>query len=316
MSVNPTPYDAFNVVGDPEEQVDESVVASDASPSSGLLFPGGAIDDCERVCAPSCAQVFDRVQVYHAIRGGGRVEWELSSSFSDPAPYEFQLQVGRTASNDADDWTNIGSPVVNAFYSIDADQRVWGNVQWTHYRVKLTTVNGVYYSPPEPALGALSRIDWRRGREIRRKEELRFRKTPAGTEGYLLKRRIYGERCTCIDEMTHECRNPQHVDCYGTGILGGYFDAIGCSWVEFTLRQTRTHQDLSRGTVNDVAVPARMLYWPQPNSYDVWVNATSDERWIIHEVSSIAEIRGIPLVANVGLRLVPFGDIIYDIPVS
>lgn len=286
-------------------------ITEDSAPPT---LPG--IDDCTHTCAPSCEQVFERLAVYHAIRGQSTVEWELKPTFKDPGPYTFQLQVGRTGSNLADDWANVGDTVVNDTIATDEDQRVWGNVLWTHYRVKLVTPVAVYYSQPEPVWGRLSRLDWRRSKEIRRKEELRFRKTPAGTEGYLLKRKIYGERCDCIDPMTYECRNPQHADCFGTGIVGGYFTAIPCSYVEFMLRSQRTHKDMTRGTVNDVNVPARMLYWPQLNSYDVWVNKYTDERWKIHEISSIVEIRGIPIVANVGLRLVPFGDVIYDVPLE
>lgn len=276
----------------------------------------GGPDNCERPCAPTCANAFERVLVYHAIRGGGRVEWELKSNFNDPGPYTFQLQVGRTGSHLSDDWEDVGTEVVNNFYAVDSDQRIWNNVQWTHYRVRLETPEGTYYSDPEPAWGVLSRLDWRRAKEIRRKEDLRFRKTPAGTEGYLLKRKIYGERCSCIDPQTFECRNPQHEDCFGTGITGGYFQAIPCSWVEFVPKNHRTHRDDTRGTVDDIAAPARMLYWPQPNSYDVWVNAQTDDRWFIHEVNSIVEMRGVPIVANVGLRLAPYGDIVYDVPLE
>lgn len=311
MAINGTPYSGLSpgVLGSPAPQTAENVVGS------ALVAPS-TISHCDAVCAPECESVFDRVLVYHAIRGGSQIEWELKPTFADPAPYTFQLQVGRTGSNLSDDWVDVGSPVVDVFYAVDSDQRIWSNNIWTHYRVKLTTALDTYYSKPEPAWGVLSRLDWRRGREIRRKEELRFRKTPAGTEGYLLKRKIYGERCECIDPMTYECRNPQHADCFGTGIVGGYFTAIPCSYVEFMLRSQRTHRDMTRGTVNDVNVPARMLYWPQINSYDVWVNKSTDERWKIHEVSSIVEIRGIPIAVNVGLRLVPFGDVVYDVPLE
>src|SRR5690349_8798090 len=117
-------------------------------------------ETCQAVCAPTCAWVFDRIWVYHLVAGGSRVEWALHPKFVDPAPHTFQLQVGRTANPDADDWVDVGLPVTDGYYAIDDTQRVHGKTLWTHYRVKLTTSIGVYYSVPQPALGVLARREW------------------------------------------------------------------------------------------------------------------------------------------------------------
>lgn len=268
----------------------------------------------EEGCAPTCPSVFSRVLVYHYVDGGTRVEWSLDSRFRDAAPYTFTLQVGHTAIAEGD-WEDVGDPVVNTYTVTDTEKRLYGKTLFTHYRVKLETSDGIYYSNPEPVYGVLSPADWRRAREILRKEQLRLRKL-TGIECYLLKRRNYGELCDCLDEQTGEILNGQHERCFGTGFVDGYYPASECIYVEMQNNSERTHVDSSaRGTVNDVVVPARTIAVPSLDSYDVIVEKNCDRRWVVHSISSIAEFRGIPLVLNVELRLIPFSDVIYKLQV-
>jgi hypothetical protein len=48
---------------------------------------------------------------------------------------------------------------------------------------------------------------------------------------------------------------------------------------------------------------------------DVWVSAKTDDRYFIHRVQHKEEMRGVPLIANVELRLIPFTSAIYTIPI-
>lgn len=274
-------------------------------------------ETCEPSCGSECAWIFDRLRVWPKIAGGTRVEWTLHPHFSDPRPHTFQLQFGRTGNPDADDWTNVGAEVTDDYFADDDTQRVYGKSQWTHYRVVLTTPNGTYASAPQNLLGRLSQRDWLLAREIIRRETLRLQKS-AGIEGYLLKRRLFGQSCTCVDTQTGEVRNAQCPDCYGTGFVNGYYSPSPCFYAELQPHGSRNHLDegQSRGTVDDEArTPARMLNSPQVHSYDVWVDATTDFRWIIHGIKSIVEIRGMPIVVMAELRLAPFSHPVYRIAI-
>jgi len=271
---------------------------------------------CCDPCPQDCPSVFDRVHVSYLIRGGTRVVWDLLPEFADPLPWEFTLQVGKSANPMAGDWEDVGISVENTFYAIDGEQRVWGKTNFTHYRVKLETTDGTYYSDPVGGLGILEKRDWRIAREIVRKERLRNKL--ATNNGYLLKRRISGARCTqCTDFQTDEVRNPDCEECWGTGFQCGYFYPMGCVWADLAPRTKRKHVDDrgARGTVNDVTVPARMLMIPLIDELDVWVNAKTDDRYYVHQIQHAAEIRGVPLVANVELRPAPFSDIVYGIEI-
>ena len=268
-------------------------------------------------CPVDCDWIFDRVLVRPHIVGGTRVEWTLHPNFNEPGPYEFQLQFGRTANQAADDWENVGLPVVDTYYAVDSQQRVYGKTQWTHYRILLTTTTATYASPPQRAMGVLSFQDWRRAREVIRQELLRFR-VEAGQEGYLLKRRLYGELHTdCVDYQTQEVTADSCTICYDTGFVGGYFRPMECVWAE--LSRESSHNDLDagagRGTVNDgLRVAARMLAIPHLFENDVWVDKDTDRRWYIHAIENLVEIRGMPIVVQAELRLAPFTDVIYQFP--
>lgn len=283
--------------------------------------PNDRLDDCvlrEPVCGPECESVFDRVVVSHIISGPTRVMWELLPTFTDAGPLEFQLQVGATASNDSDDWEDVGLPVVDQYFATDDEQRVWGKTNYTHYRLVLTTATGVYYSTPVGGMGVLDRRSWRRARETIRSRRVAMRVGQNGQKGYLLKRRWTGEDCpVCLDYQTKEVRNPACPTCYGTGKKCGYYYPVSCVWAEISPRAHRTELDggQGRGTINDVVVPSVMVMTDLLEEDDIWVADRSDDRYYVHKVTHIEEERGVPLVAQVELRLVPFTSVVYTIPV-
>lgn len=241
--------------------------------------------------------------------------WDLVRDFADPQPWTFQLQVGRTGGQDSGDWADVGLPQDNSFYAVDGEQRVYGKTQWSHYRVVLATALGTYYSQPTNLQGVLGTRDWRLAREILRKERLRSRLTTV--EGYLLKRRFSGAKCTtCVDLQTDDVRDPQCQECYGTGFQCGYYYPMPCIWADLGLRSSYKNVDTAaRGTVKDVSIEARMLMIPLMEAYDVWVNARTDDRYYVHKIQHTAEIRGVPLTANIELRPAAYTDPVYDVPV-
>lgn len=242
--------------------------------------------------------------------------WELVPSFNDQRPLVFQLQVGTTANNDADDWQDVGLPVTDQYFAVDGEKRVFGKSNWTYYRVKLTTPQGSYVSDPTGLWGTLRPHDWRLAREITRKELVAHR--GASQQGYLMKRRITGIRCkVCLDRMTREVRNPACPSCYGTGFECGYYYPIGCSWANISPRSRHTELDggQGRGTIDDIVVRARMTLTDLLMEEDLWVNKVTDDRYYVHKIDHVAEWRGVPLVGSVELRPVPFSSIIYDIQI-
>lgn len=274
-----------------------------------------ANDACLRL---PCESIFDRVVVSHLIRGMTRVMWELLPTFTDPGPLVFQLQVGATANNDADDWIDVGLPITDQYIAFDPEQRVWGKLNFTHYRIVLTTPLGVYYSTPTAGMGTLDRRSWKLARETVRIRLRAMQIGTAGQRGFLLKRRWTGLDCPrCLDYQTKEVRDPACPDCYGTGKKCGYYYPMSCIWAELSPRVRHTELDggQSRGTIDDVVVSSTMLMTELLAEDDIWVSDRTDDRYFVHKVQHTEEMRGVPLVATVELRLIPFSHVVYTIDI-
>ena len=261
-------------------------------------------------------QSFARVTVDNLIQGGARVSWEIERHFVDPGSYDFQLQIGHTGLDEADDWTDVGSPVVDTYYAFDLEKRAYGKTLDTHYRVELTTTSGTYYSRPAPSDGLLSKKDWLIAREIVRNEQLRH-SALTSVKGFLVKARRYGPRClSCTDPLTEEVSQSQCQDCYGTGFDLGYFEPLPTYFCDIGLEQNREHRNPQTGMEKQDVVKARFVGDTQLYSYDVWINEFSDERYYMHTIGSVANVRGVPLVFDVELRLAPYTDVIYTLPLT
>jgi hypothetical protein len=275
------------------------------------------INGCEPPrCPPACELVFEMVHVSFLIRGGTRVLWRISPSFQDPFPWTFQLQAGATGSPNADDWSDVGLPVVNGIAAVDGSQRDFNKEINAHYRVVLTTPLGEYISQPTSGLGVLSARDWRLAREVVRKQRLHDRY--AAQEGFLLKRRISGKNCSrCTELQTDEVLDPYCPECLGTGKQCGYFYPMSCVWAALSPAASKLELDSQgmRGVVQDAVAQATMLMLPVISEYDVWVAAKTDKRYLIRSINNTAEIRGVPLLASVSMRILPFSHVVYSIAI-
>jgi len=261
---------------------------------------------------------FRRLAVDHMIVGTSRIWWEMHRDFLDPEPHIFQLQVGNTGLPNATDWQDVGTPVINGYFALDDEQREgnYGKRLITHYRVKLTTSKGLYVSMPVSTYGELNEKDWVFAREIVRKEGLRH--DLVSREGYLLKRRRFGESCTrCLDPLTGEITDSNCPECGGTGFQSGWHPPVPLRLdmspeVIVELRKATEPPGPSRPT----DLKGRIRGFPQVNKEDVWIDAKSDQRWYLHEVYHMAEWRGVPLVVQVGMRLAPYTDYVYKIEIG
>lgn len=281
-------------------------------------------DDCLPACPPhrcSAANVFGRIRVRPTIQFGTVVEFLLRPEFTQS--YQAVLEVGHTASGTADDWTPVGLPAENATLLVDDTQRVYGKTQWTHYRIRLHTATGDYLSQPQHCWGDLSQRSWRLVLNRERIWRVQLERTVRGQRGFLLKRRLVGARPEpgqgIIDYQTFEVLDPQAAETRGTEFLGGYYRPIPCVYADLSGKARREHQDDGgmRGTVNDLPrVSALFLAVPQLDSYDVWVSANNDFRWAIHTIEHTEELDGVPIVVMAELRLLPFTDPVYSIPLA
>lgn len=260
---------------------------------------------------------FRRVSVDHMVRGVTRVWWQLEPQFREPGPYVFQLQYGYTPNNDSVDWKNVGAPVTNGYFALDPGWREGGTELLTHYRVTLTTPEERYVSQPANCFGELTERDWLLAREIIRKEQLRHRLV--SVPGYLLKQYRYGKPCPrCRDELTSEITDNNCVLCNGTGFEVGYHPALPLQCWDLSPEATEEHVDaqLKGSTRENAYIKARVIGFPALNKKDIWVNGSTDERWVVESIQVVAAMRNVPLVCEVQMGLVPFNNSIYALEIG
>lgn len=260
---------------------------------------------------------FRRVSVDHMVRGVTRVWWQLEPLFNDPGPYQFQLQFGRTGLRDTFDWKDVGAPVENGYVALDPTFRAIGYDLTTHYRVVLTTPNKTYISQAANCFGELAEKDWLFAREIIRKEKLRHNIVSA--PGYLLKPMRYGKLCKlCRDPLTQELTDANCPQCSGTGFEVGYHPPLPVQCWDLSLQTIAEQVDseLKGATRDNPYVTARVLGFPALNKGDIWVNGSSDERWLVDTIQVVAAIRNVPVVYSVKMGLVPLNNSIYALEVG
>lgn len=260
---------------------------------------------------------FRRVSIDHMVRGVTRVWWQLEPLFREPGPYVFQLQYGYTPIKDAVDWKNVGAPVTNGYFALDPGWREGGTELLTHYRVTLTTPEEIYVSQPANCFGELTERDWLLAREIIRKEQLRHRLV--SVPGYLLKQYRYGKPCArCRDELTSEITNNSCILCNGTGFEVGYHPALPLQCWDLSPEtiQERVDNQLKGSTRENAYVKARVIGFPALNAHDIWVNGSTDERWLVTVIQVVAAVRNVPLVCEVQMGLVPFNNNIYALEIG
>jgi len=254
---------------------------------------------------------FHKVEVDYAVRGVTRVSWRMHRHFTDPAPWSFQLQVSR----DGDEFADVGIPVTNTFYAMDDTARLYGKDSRLVYRVVLTTPNGKYTSQPAQIMGKLATRQWLIAREIIRRHRLQAKQTGLRVlDGYLLRRKIVGPACDCLDPHTGGITNHDHEACFGTGIVGGYWQAEANGLIDLSPETHATKRTLQRGTVTDNAARGRFCGTLWVNRNDVWVDAASDRRFYIANVQNAAEVNQVPIIVDVEMRLAEASDIVYKIP--
>ncbi len=268
--------------------------------------------------------VFNRVRVDFLVEGPARISWSLSKFMIDPAPWTFQLQRGDYGIQ-ADDWIDVGPPLPDAFTTSDAGRKIHGTLPTTHYRVILTTPLGSYASTPTGAFADLDYREWLLARELVRKERLRHRGFTS-VQGWLLKRRWSGPQLPpsatndpaqmVLDPLTGDLIKRQTAKAtLGTPFLGGYFAPTPYE-IDFYLTASDPDVDAQETGNTDqpgVSQSGRGLMFPPPTRGDVFVDSRSDARYELKPVKYTAALRGVPLIADLELRLFPFGDVIYSL---
>lgn len=116
---------------------------------------------------------------------------------------------------------------------------------------------------------------------------------------------------------TYVVQNVVVHNCFGTGLVGGYFAPVPATFANLDAVTSRERQAYNEGmgTVKPTTTRGRMAATVPVVQRDAWVAYGSDDRYYVHTVKVAADWRGVPVVNQVELRLAPRSDILYQVPV-
>jgi hypothetical protein len=266
---------------------------------------------------PARVFTFYRVEVYITPENGKIIQWWMDPRFEFDAPLDgFYIDWARTKG----EWTRLNpdQPIRNMCLYLDEDSYRCGMDNDVWYRVVAVDTSGrEYASVPAHTMGEMNRHDWLIARDLLRKEYLRLKKY-AGTFGYLLTLRRHGAKCTqCFDfDLEEPIAGSNCTVCYGTGFVGGYYNAIG---FYMDLSGVKTSGDVNEpfGYEDTRIRNARAVAYPWLGTYDIWVHGSANRRYVIRSAVTGTEIRSVPLIYfPVELRLLPVSDIAYQVPME
>jgi len=227
----------------------------------------------------------------------------MESTFHPTAPVSFYVDRARSGG----EWTNIGGPLVDACAYTDVVKWNWGIDQNTFYRVRYQHGPDWIYSDPVQGIGEWDLRNYKLVHEICRKERLVAKQL--GMPGVLMKRREWGTPCTaCLDPDTRQPTNHDCTVCYGTGIVGGYYAPIAL-WLTTPQPKQSQRGMTELGHSQRDTLMARCVAYPYIEAEDLWFGQGSGDRWRIVQVTPAADVRGIPIIYNLQLGLLPKTDI-------
>jgi hypothetical protein len=250
------------------------------------------------------------------------VYWRMAGDFNPKGrDMEFYVDV---AEESLGDWTelNTGSPITDGCVFVDTTKYRYGMTSDTWYRVRLILKDPAQIEPdvviesvPAQLMGALSDRAYLVGRAILDGMYTKLKKG-GGQQGFLLKKKIWGDRCpTCTDYDVETVLNGHCPVCYGTGIVGGYHEGIEF-WIMPGTVQTRGRTESPIGVQNEYDITAQCAAYPWLDKHDVWVDAKTNERFLIEKISHQVELERKPIILNIQLAKISNTDVTMDVPIA
>lgn len=242
------------------------------------------------------------------------IYWEIDNRFVFEGIPEFYVDVSRSTS----EWKVLNTlPITGVNKYTDDVQRRFSTKFDFYYRVRCVDNGTEYISEVSPASGYFNKKEYLKAKNILRQIYLRSKKTSAGVDGYLLKRKEFGEKCTvCTDFSTGAVINNLCETCYGTRIVGGYYNTISEYYMDMSpIKIIQEDVEKPLASKDDRQRTAGVAYYPFLKTKDIFIEKHQNRRYSIEKITPVLELSGVPLYSMVDLSLLPITRIEYLLPI-
>lgn len=276
------------------------------------------MSDCNTnlACVTNTCSGDIRLSIWPRSTGGTVVEWSFGKNFIVDDTTRYQLQFSHSSSNEGDNWIDVGPILTNQIFAIDYAIRDIGQIRHSYYR--LVVYRGAEISVSQPFYSDMANFS-RRQRllfdEILRREQRRYTDPAApASPGTLLKLRRHGIVCPeCTDPDTNQRIKEHCSTCFGAGYKYGYYAPISCFFVDLGPSQIDTLINESVGMhTQGPIVMGRFLNIPQVDPGDIWISSTTDYRWQIGKINTLAKIDHLSIVCTASMARLEFNHPVYD----
>lgn len=265
---------------------------------------------------PSTTPVFKFVRaIVSPVTGTTSVEWAISPGFVPVSAYlDFYVEVAYSGGT----FTRLNpvDPIINSNIFTDSNKYELNILSQVYYRVVMSDNGTEYASVPERVGGNLNRAQLRQATEVMRRKYIQLVKV-TGVKGYLLRRKEWGTRCSCYDVDLGNVPSVTCPDCFGTGFVGGYYEAVEF-WIEDVTKSGVTvSRDGQTGVEMSHAKKARCVPYPAIIADDIWVDASTGDRYKVNpESTPELWIRNVSIIEILSLEKLPPTDFLYNVPVT
>ena len=249
------------------------------------------------------------------------IYWRMSRKF-DPGGRDLNFYVD-ISDESLGDWTTLNPdiPVTDNCVYQDMEQRRYNMVSdiWYRVRLVLSDPEGILedeeeISVPAQLQGSLSDRAFLLGRAMLSGFYKDLRKG-GGQQGFLMKKKIWGDKCPeCTGFDLETVINGHCPVCYGTGIVGGYYEGIEF-WIKPSTVQSRARTESPIGTMDDYSITAECAAYPWIDADDIWMDAKTGERFLVKAISHVSELERKPIILKLQLDRLAATDISREIPV-
>lgn len=284
------------------------------TPDCGVLSVNG------EKCNLSLCQLRDDagLRINHRVRDKTILNWDLlkvSGIRNWAPPIEVAIDYSPLPLATDDLWTEMAPYAVRDGVFETDFQLLLGSELNTHFRLRLRDAAGnEYVTSPRHLADDIKRPVYTTYREIIRRWHTRITRGEI-SGGILLKRRRWGTRCpTCLDRDGRQRIESQCPQCFDVGFDGGYYRLETCFGLEMRGEQVSEMFDFGGGFTQEGSV-SQVLFLDIPQVYpgDVWVDTTTDERWLLGSpVKTESQLGNVKLLRTAPAARFPFSHIIYQ----
>lgn len=248
-------------------------------------------------------------RIYPNFYQGFEYTWDVNTTLADPFPWKFVVEQSYTP---YDKFEPITPVLTNVYRYLETKRRMVSKDNVLHFRLKMTTPAGTYYSDMIDPHWQLNKTDFLICRRMMHDEFLGQR-NHVGVLVNVWIRASCGPVCSCVDPITHDVVKFDCPLCFGTGRQPGYHGPY-TTWCTFSpVKKQKGLQDDNTGPLSAYETSGRMTGVPELKKEDIIVDKTTGRYYYVDVVSNDTEFRRVPIVQTVGLKQVPTSSPIYKL---